>query len=40
MKKVNVVPIHEKGDEQTVENYHPVLLLLICGKMFDVNIAL
>ena len=32
-KKVNNVPIHLKGDQQTLENYRPVSLLPICGKI-------
>ena len=34
-KKANIVPIHKKGDKQTVLNYRPVSLLPICGKMFE-----
>ena len=34
-KKANVVPIHKKGDQQTTENYGPVSLLPICGKIFE-----
>ena len=33
-KKANI-PIHKKGDKQTVLNYHPVSLLPICGKIFE-----
>ena len=33
-KKANVVPIHKKGDKQTLKNYRPVSLLPICGKIF------
>ena len=32
---VNVVPIHKKGDKQTITNYHLVSLLPICGKIFE-----
>ena len=34
-KKANIIPIHKKGDKQTVMNYHPVSFLPICGKMFE-----
>ena len=34
-KKSNVVPIHEKGDKQLLQNYHPVLLLPVCSKIFE-----
>ena len=34
-KKANIVPIHKKGDPQTVINYRPVSLLRICGKIFE-----
>ena len=33
-KKSNIVPIHKKRDKQSMANYHPVLLLPICGKIF------
>ena len=35
LKKANIVPIHKKGDKQTVINYRPVSLLPICGKIFE-----
>ena len=35
MEKVNVVPIHKKGDQQTLKNYRPLSLLLICSKTFE-----
>ena len=35
LKKVNVVPIHKKGDKQAIKNYRPVSLLPICGKIFE-----
>ena len=31
---LNVVPVHKKGNKQTLENYLPISLLLICGKIF------
>ena len=34
-KKANIVPIHKKGDKQTVINYRPVSILPICGKIFE-----
>ena len=34
-KKANIVPIHEKGDKQTVINYRLVSLLPNCGKIFE-----
>ena len=32
-KKANIVPIHKRGDKQTLENDRPVSLLPICGKI-------
>ena len=34
-KKSNICPIHEKGYKQIVNNYRPVSLLPICGKIFE-----
>ena len=34
-KKANVVPVHMKGNKETLENYRPVSLLPICGKIFE-----
>ena len=34
-KKANVVPIHKKGDKQTLKNYRPVSLLPISRKIFE-----
>ena len=32
-KKSNI-PVHKKGDKKIIDNYRPVSLLLICGKIF------
>ena len=34
-KKANVVPIHKKGDKQTLKIYRPVSLLPIYSKIFE-----
>ena len=34
-KKSNIVPVHKKGDKQFVNNYRPVSLLPIFGKVFE-----
>ena len=34
-KKSNVVPIYKKGDKQLLQNYRPVSLLSICGKICE-----
>ena len=34
-KKANIVPIHKKGDKQLIQNYRPVSLLSIYGKIFE-----
>ena len=34
-KKASIVPIHKKGDKQTLENYCPVSLRHICGKILE-----
>ena len=34
-KKSNFVPIHKKDDKQLLQNYRPVSLLPICGKIFE-----
>ena len=34
-KKSNIVPVHKKGDMQIVNNYRPVSLLPIVGKVFE-----
>ena len=34
-KKSNIVPVHKKGDKQLLENYRPVSLLPILGKVFE-----
>ena len=34
-KTANVVPAHKKGDKETLQNYHPIYLLPITGKIFE-----
>ena len=34
-KKANVVPLHEEGKKQSLKNYRPISLLLICSKIFE-----
>ena len=33
LKKANVVPLHKKNDKQSLANYQPISLLLICGQL-------
>jgi len=34
-KLANVIPVHKKGDKQIINNYRPISLLPICGKIFE-----
>ena len=34
-KKNNVVPVHKKGNKQSLENYRPISSLPICSKIFE-----
>ena len=34
-KKSNIVPVYKKGEKQIVDNYRPVSLLPILGKIFE-----
>ena len=34
-EKVNVVPVHKKGNKQSLENYRPISLLPSCSKIFE-----
>ena len=33
-----IIPVHKKNDKCSLDNYHPVSLLPICGKMFEKTI--
>ena len=33
--KANAVPVHKKGDKQSLKNYRPISLLPFCGKIFE-----
>ena len=34
-KKANVVPVHKKNNKQLIENYRPMSLLPVCGKILE-----
>ena len=34
-KKANIIPVHKKGNRQSKENYRPISLLPIFGKIFE-----
>ena len=34
-KKANVVPVHKRNNKQLIENYRPILLLSVCGKILE-----
>ena len=34
-KKSNIVPVHKKGDKEIANNYRPVSLPSIFGKVFE-----
>ena len=34
-KRSNIVPIHKKGEKQTLKTYGPVSLLPTCGKILE-----
>ena len=34
-KRSNIIPAHKKNDKQLVNNYRPISLLPICGKIFE-----
>ena len=34
-KKSNIMPVHKRNDKQLIQNYRPITLLLIFGKIFE-----
>ena len=34
-KRSNIIPAHKKSDKQLVNNYRPISILPICGKIFE-----
>ena len=34
-KNANVVPVHKKGNKQSLKNYRPISLLPVCSKIFE-----
>ena len=34
-KKANIVPVHKKGNKQSLKNCRPISLLPICSKIFE-----
>ena len=36
-KKSNIVPVYKRGDKQIIDNYRPISLLPICGKIPEKN---
>ena len=34
-KKANVVPVHKKGNKQSLKNFRPISLLPICSKILE-----
>ena len=34
-KKANAVPVHKKNNKQLIENYRPISLLPVCGKILE-----
>ena len=36
-KRSNIIPVHKKNDKQLVNNYRPISLLPIFGKIFEKN---
>ena len=34
-KKANVVPVHQRNSKQLIENYRPISLLPVCGKILE-----
>ena len=37
-KKSNIVPVYKREDKQIIDNYRPISLLPICGKILEKNL--
>ena len=35
LKKVNVVPVRKRNNKQLIEDYRPISLLPVCGKILE-----
>ena len=37
-KKSNIAPVYKSGEKQIIDNYRPISLLPICGKILEKNL--
>ena len=35
ISQANIVPVHKKNNKQLIENYRPISLLPVCGKILE-----